>query len=143
MANFYGMARSNYVPMKPDVVKALTLVFGIRTHEKDGKTCILSDSGDGYPMGYVDFGDPEIDAAYALLGLTEEDDGADLELFVFLPLAFADTMDELFVWQEIGHENMRFISAYAMAMDRNGTVVKTINLNDINDLDGVKNPAEY
>jgi len=120
MANYQGVARTNYVTLT-DLAGAMAYIeqFPIKVVEKDGKHALLDDHGDGggWPTYEVD------------------DDGNDIE-FDFVEFMQFVKEGEVLVLMESGAEKQRYVSAYASAYVKrpDGSVgVHTMTLSDIYD----------
>lgn len=134
MANFYGIARTNYFKVKDlDLFNAwLDEIPDLVLIEKDGLVGFYSDCPDSGTFPSSVWNDDAND--YIDLDLVQE-------------VAKHLTEDSIAVLMEAGAENKRYISAWAQAVNHNGEV-ESVSLGDIYDLAeerfGIKpTPAEY
>lgn len=116
MANYEAVARSNYVRFR-DVAEVNALLARIAagaelTEEQDGRHALLC--CDGLPRDVQD-----------------DDTGEDLGDFPFLVAALMQP-GEVIVWMDTGHEKMRYVSGYGLAINADGDS-RFINLEEIED----------
>lgn len=125
MATYTSMARTNYFRVK-DVdafnkwIKQLVGLDKI-VHETEGTIGILFE--DGVPIHRWEI-KKDADG-------NDEDVGIDIDFMEELSLHLAD--EEVAVLQEIGNENIRFVSGHATAVNNKGQR-REVNLNHIYDL---------
>lgn len=159
MANYFGMARSNYIFWDPAKLEALKQIFSIKSVESnifDGTQAVISADQYGTPTAYLDPDDDSLMQAADLLGIISLEEitknkllGLDtdieehLDFLDYVHLAFAEDIGGLFVWTYSGHEANRYVDGGAIALDATGEVVHQITLSDIYALPDVKTKAWY
>jgi hypothetical protein len=139
MANYYGYGRSNYFKVKDmDAFIAFTEKFNgsieiaindtcpnaeyrekLKNLTSDDAICLLSNDECGDLPGWV----------YN----EETDDDEEIDIFKAIAEHLQEEKDNLFIWQHVGHEKLRYVSGYAMAMDYTGDIID-LGLRSIYDL---------
>lgn len=132
MANFHGVARSNYVYWHKDKLNALSTLFDITVvHDDLDRAAILSNDENGTPSVFAEDLDFVQEQALAALFLDPDDFEDQIEFLDVVHLAFAKNPRHTFVWMEIGNEKMRYLHGMAIAIDETGEILDFINLRDI------------
>lgn len=130
MANYYGVARTNYFRVKDEAAfRAWAANYPVEIQNADDGFCLLpDDSGDGstFPNAHPETGD---------------------EIDFFKELSAHLTEDSIVVHMESGHEKLRYIIGIAEAYNHKGECVQ-ISLTHIYDLAEKKfghkpTPCEY
>jgi hypothetical protein len=115
MANYYGVARTNYFKVKDlDGLKKALEPFSLKLCGKEGFVALLDDHGDG--GGWPNF------------ALTE--DGEDIEFDATVHICPFMEDDQVLVIMEAGHEKYRYVNGWAEAYNAKGERVG-ITLDDI------------
>lgn len=117
MANYQGVARTNYVHVSDiEGLRESLERWEVSMHfDTEGRVCLIADTdGAGWPWLTVDEGDDlEMDPAVHIMPFVKE--------------------EEVLILMEAGHENARYVNGYAQAYMRKGEKVRFcgIGLNDI------------
>lgn len=139
--NLSGLSRSNYVRFDAQKLGALNTLFPIQIQKNDeGLHAII---GHEINPTIVEDLDDDMIAALETLGLTQDDVDETTALVDIVHHAFADDMGGHFVWMEAGYEGSRSAFGLALAIAQDGTVLETIDLNDIYKTPGVETGAQY
>ena len=114
MANWYGIARSNYFRVKDNAafliwVDAYNLDY---FQDKEGRYAIAASDGEGWPSSC----------------LSEYDEYLDLDLPMELAAHLAD--GEVAILMEVGNEKLRYITGYAVAVNSKGDII-SVGLDEI------------
>lgn len=118
MADYYGVARSNYFKVKD--VEALKKIC------EDFQLDILSretPSGTFYGFGSYDFNSIIVE---------DKPGGGEVERDVYDEVSSILEDDQVLIVMESGHEKLNYVSGYAHAVNAKGETV-TLNLQDIYD----------
>ena len=120
MATYYGTGRSNYVKVRndeafEDFIENFDSLEIIRDDE--GRYGLLSDDENGeYPQYFFD-----------------EEQGVEIWEYDFIQEIskyLVDEPDNIFVWMSAGHEKMRYVSGFSVAVNAKGNVT-ALGLEDI------------
>lgn len=123
MANYYGVARSNYVKFNAKVYDLLDLFPDLELTPKreDGLQALLSSSDDGTPCA------SDHEEAIQNLGLDYDPD-----FYEVVHLCLEPEPNNVLIWMQCGHEKLRYISGGAIAINHTG-IIRQVSLNDIYD----------
>lgn len=116
MANYDGYGRSNYVKVKDlDKFKELCNTYGLMFVDDGERVGFLADEGE--PNSFV-YG---------------KEIGDEKELPYFLD-EFAKLLEdeEVLIWMHVGHEKLRYLVGYTVAINNKGETHK-IDINDIHE----------
>ncbi len=114
MANWYGSARSNYIRVKDREAffKWIDSLHGVEVVEKDDRFALLV-TGDG-------------DGSWASLRCDREDEAFDFVAEIANHLAGG----EVFIFQEVGAEKLRYLTGWAKAVNSAGQTME-VSIDDI------------
>lgn len=120
MATYYGVGRSNYVKVRNmEAFEDFIGNFGDLEiiHDDEGRVALTTDSDGGeYPHYFYD-----------------EERDIEIEDYNFLEdlsKHLVDESDNIFVWMSSGHEKLRYICGFAVAINAKGHV-EAVGLEDI------------
>jgi hypothetical protein len=138
MANYNGQGRSNYVQVV-DIEKAKDIaeIFGcsIYISPEGNGVCFFSNSEDGgHNTMYTPDVEEDVERYKSIFAIEKE---PVLGEEVALP-GFVETIagilqpEQVFIWVHTGHEKLRFLDGYAIAINKEGKTMQ-VSLDDIYD----------
>ena len=141
MANWHGVARSNYVRVKEHELGIIKTIFDVEVvRDKEDRVALIAGGDGATPRVMVE----DLDlGGRAFLDIP--DDASDMDTIFLLDCVNLMLEEgEVFVWMEAGFEKARYVTGEAWAIDASGEIIAHRDINEIYESlpDGIS-PAEY
>ena len=141
MANWHGVARSNYVRVKEHELGIIKTIFDVEVvRDKEDRVALIAGDDGATPRVMVE----DLDLGERAF-LDIPDDASDMDTIFLLDCVNLMLEEgEVFVWMEAGFEKARYVTGEAWAIDASGEIIAHRDINEIYESlpDGIS-PAEY